>query len=110
MLENVPVNSVRISSLEKFRASELQNYEQGPIILSHIVRMSQEKGEWVTEFTLGDFFEKFAPPPMVLSDEEEFRHYFRKLLKAGYLEEDREAQTIKVTERFAELCERYTNK
>lgn len=107
MLENVPVSSVSISKMGGFQNSKLQKFEL-EYILAHIVRMSQQKGEWVTEFTLKDFFAEFDPTPALIQSMEEFRDHFQQLLKRGYLEPNEEAQTIKVTDKFAELCEEYS--
>ena len=107
MLENVPVNSITISPMGGFKNSRLQNYES-EYILAHIVRMSQNKGEWVTEFTLEEFFAQFDPTPALLQTPEEFRYYFQQLLKKGYLKANIESQTVTVTEQFAELCKEYS--
>lgn len=107
MLKNVPVNSISISRMGGFQNSKLQKFEL-EYILAHIVRMSQQKGEWVTEFTLQDFFSEFDPGPAFIQNMEEFRNHFQQLLKKGYLEPNEAAQTIKVTDKFAELCEEYS--
>ena len=106
MLENVPVNSITISSMGGFQDSELQNYAL-EYILAHIVRMSQKKGEWVTEFTLEEFLDEFHPLPALIQSPEEFEYHIQDLMKRGYLKGNSETHTVKVTKKFAKLCEKY---
>lgn len=106
MLKNVAVNSVKLSNMEILRYSELQDFEQ-EYILSHIVRMSQEKGEWITQFTIKEYFKSFNPKKFgILRAVAKFNEHCRDLEKQGYLVIGVENPiVIKVTEKFAKLCE-----
>ena len=113
MLENVCVSSVPVSDLGGFTGSVLRNVQQ-EYILSHIVWLSQEKGEWITEFSFEEFlkdfrFHFFHERPLNGSETvlDNFAFYFRKLLEAGYFETNDATQTFKVTEKFAQLCENH---
>lgn len=107
LLKNVPVKSVIVSRMGGFQDSELQSYEL-EYILAHIVRMSQSKGEWISKFTLEEFFEDFDPTPIFVESPEDFRYYLQQLLKKGYLKANVEAQTLSVTKKFAKLCKEYS--
>lgn len=107
MLENVPVSSIRINCMGGFQNSELQNFEQ-EYILSHIVRMSQSRGQWVSEFTLDEFLDEFDPSIALIETEEKFQYYFQQLMEKGYLEVESNTGVIRVTEKFAKLCEKYS--
>lgn len=107
MLENVSVNSIKIGDMGGFQNSKLQKYEL-EYILSHIVRMSQTKGKWITEFTLKEFIKDFNFARGMIFTPEQFSDYFAQLLEEGYLEFNEETQTAKVTKKFEKLCEEYS--
>lgn len=100
MLKNVPVTSVKVSSMGGFQGSELNKFEL-EYLLAHIVRMSQEKGEWVTRFTISEYLETFKPIPVIPVNY--FGLYFQMLLEKEYLVES-DPNTFEVTKKFAELC------
>lgn len=110
MLENVNVNSIKIDNRKgAFVDSGLQSTDK-ELILTHFVRLSQEKGEWVTEISFEDFVSKFMEL-YCCREAEVFCSYFFALEKDGYLtidcKEGRGKDILKVTEKFAELCEKY---
>lgn len=107
MLEGIPVDSIKISSMGGFQDSKLQSFEL-EYILSHIVRMSQKKGTWITEFTIEEFFEDFDPRPIFVTSPADFKYYLQKLLKKGYLAPNMEKNQLEVTKKFEKLCEEYS--
>ena len=108
MLENVAVDSIEINEyLGAFIGSEL--IFECELILTYFVRISQEKGKWVTEVTFHDLKSSFVGDQIFNSDEEVYSCILI-LEEKGYLTIERktgENDIIKVTEKFAELCEKY---
>lgn len=109
MLENVAVNSIVVDKHSvAFMNSEMQNIER-EAILSHFVRLSQEKGRWVTEVTFHDFISSFVGYEF-FEDVEDFCSYILALEEEGYLTIERKGpkcDILRVTDKFAELCEKY---
>lgn len=110
MLENVNVNSIKIDDrMGAFVNSELQSIEK-EMILTHFVRLSQERGEWVIEISFNDFVANFIGLSY-FRETEVFCSYFFALEKDGYLtiesKEESGNDILRVTEKFAELCEKY---
>lgn len=109
MLENVNVHSIIIDEHRRaFANSELQDIKKESI-LTHFVRLSQEKGEWITEVSLRKFAKTFTADDFTFGGARDFCVCVYALKDAGYLTivEDKNGDILKVTEKFAELCEKY---
>lgn len=105
MLKEVPVNKIWVTDMGCFHCSPLKKFEL-EYVLSHVVRMSQRRGEWVEEFTTQEFIEGFNPIP-INATERSLRAYFLELIRKGYLKFNQLTQKISVTEKFEDLCKQY---
>lgn len=103
MLKDVPVYGIWLSQMGAFHDSELHKFDL-EYVLSHIVRMSQQRGEWVTEFTEEEFLKDFNPEPICATSNNALAAHFHQLINMKYLKYDRESRMISVTQKFANLC------
>lgn len=108
MLKDVPVGKLWPCGLGCFHNSPLHNIEL-EYILSHVVVMSQRKGEWVTEFTQDEFLKDFNPDPIGEVSSQALTSHFFKLIKMGYLEYKSRDRKIAVTQKFENLCRAYAS-
>ena len=103
MFEKISVNSIMVSEFGGFQNSKLQHFEY-EYFLSHFVRMSQKKGEWITECTLAEFMKDFDPVPILIYDEADFARLLKELVELGYIKINVHNRTIKVTKKFENFC------
>ena len=103
MFESLSVNAFKVSEFGGFQNSKLQHFEY-EYFLSHFVRMSQKKGEWITECTLNEFLEDFNPGPIFVEDEEDFAILLREIVGLGYIKVNVDKSTIRVTKKFEKFC------
>ncbi len=106
MLRDVPLGSIWLTRFGTFQNSKLQNIKL-EYILSHVVEMSQKKGEWVTEFTQDEYLEGFDPDPINITSNSELSAYFHMLIRMGFFKFDQKTQKISITKKFAELCKEH---
>ena len=103
MLKDVPVNAIWVDKMGCFHG-KLHKFEC-EYILSHIVRMSQQRGEWITEFSVEEYLKDFNSKPLKGG----FPNYLNMLSNLGYLNLKASKRKIQITQKFEMLCAECAN-
>lgn len=109
MLKNVNMYKIVIDEeYGAFLGRWMKNFQVG-IMLTQFVLMSQERGEWVTETTFREFVTNFHGMQFFMSPRD-FCQWVIELEAEGYIsiemgKTDADDDILRVTEKFAELCE-----